>query len=298
MKDILIKNGQELNALFIQPTAWCAHNCKGCYSLAHQNKFQVDFLEWQKLFRVFYEDPQYWANQITISIDKLSKITSRRYQMSLIIDFIFNIINQDHRLKNNKPAITFTVHSLDDLQEYFESEDCYLDWSKIDGLAISTFTAKDISQHSWLLNFIKKAGVSIIYNLLAYNKEQVLKDIQLVFDLVDTIHVVMFKNLNEGDALAIKTLADYVEIKWAVEKSAFLSKVVFDRCYNACITETGCSAGTTLMQVWPDGSVSGCPYTKISDTKGGNTSLKILDNIKERILQNCESNCVYKEMSK
>jgi hypothetical protein len=294
VKNLLQKNGRELNALFIQSTLDCGHNCVKCYALAHQIDNQLHAIELINLFSVFYNSRDYWANQITVSIDKLNNDIIKRQHMLLIIQGIFDILNKDSRRKNEKPSVSFTVHSIEDLKEYFEIEDCNLDWSKVDSIAFSTLKPRDFVT-DFLFDIIKKAGVKITHNLLAYSQEQVVRDIRISQDFVDNIHLVMFKNLADSKEQALETLKKYRDIIFHLQKEQLNSKVSIDRCYNASMSKIGCSAGASLMQVWPDGSISGCPYMKKSETKKADNYLKILGNIKDRQFQNYESNCIYKE---
>ncbi len=61
------------------------------------------------------------------------------------------------------------------------------------------------------------------------------------------------------------------------------NKVSVDGCLQDTIKYTktgfGCSSNVSRVQVWPDGSVTGCPYAFSSDGPIGKTAEDILDNI-------------------
>jgi MoaA/NifB/PqqE/SkfB family radical SAM enzyme len=288
MRAFLQKNGKEFNAIFLQPTKYCQHKCVGCYALAHHSTQQLEVLDFVELFgQFYYGKDNYWTNQITISLDKLSKDpTKKKWMWELIDEILFDIRTDKINHKEDeveRPEVHFTVHSLEDLLEY------QLDFSAANSIAFSTLKVRDFENDYF--DFLKKAGVNIVYNLLAYNKSQVKKDIELAINQVDNIHLVMFKNLNVNEQEAQKHLLTYLDCYKDFEKNP---KVTIDRCYNSFLTNKGCSAGCSLMQIWPDGSVSGCPYASKSETPASSTFLGILDNIKNRQFESRESYCHYK----
>jgi hypothetical protein len=294
MKPILSRGGpfQELNALFMQPTRWCGLNCKGCYVKEHvdgEESYHTSWHEQWRLFNQFYKGP-HWANQITIAVDDLHQDPTKQRHMLLLVDAILSDLVTDVRPKNERPEVHMTLHTTDTLDQYLNER--VGGWIKLDMISFSQLPLHLNKPYNALGYF--DGVVPINYNYMApltFNPEREIKHLTKAALFVDHIYLVMFKD-PVGKPVP-QSLANYHMHRYQLYISQVVDKLPEDvrrkLTTDGCMSDTikhsrtgfGCSSNVSRLQVWPDGSVSGCPYAFSGSTPIGRTAEAILENIRQ-----------------
>ena len=297
MKPILTNSGPniELNALFFQPTRWCNLNCKDCYVKDHEGgeeDFHTPWEEQWRLFKSFYNG-SHWANQITISIDDLHKDPTKRHHMVMIVDSILEELKKDTRPKENRPEVHFTFHTHQTFLQY--QAEGIKGWEHLDLVSFSEMTISLRALEVW--NEFNRWAVPINYNHMVpenFNSQKERERLWLIgTNHSDYIYLVMKKqpigspDKNQTIKLGQNHWDTYqLYISEVVDKlpDNVRRKVSIDGCVSDTIKYTrtgfGCSSNVSRVQIWPDGSVSGCPYAFRGTTEIGKSAQDILDNIK------------------
>lgn len=298
-----------LNAIFLQPTRWCYNNCKDCYVKEHDtgNESYIQIEEWDKIFKYFYIGPGQ-VNQITISLDSpppISQLTNKKYlyHFRYMIEFFRQITSTllgEFGVNSEKkyPQIHFTVRDIKTFQRYcFETHCNEFDiLSKIDMLTLSNIDSiKDIEYYK---NY--RYHINYNYNLMTpinMSSQTITKELERIEEIakkVDNIYFIMRKtsvgkpctdliqlqnqSYMKKDLIFLNTLKKYLS-------PYAKAKITEDGCLRDIInhrkTGFGCSSNVSRFQIWPDGSVTGCPYAYKSTGAGGQRLENILDNIKE-----------------
>jgi hypothetical protein len=298
MRPILSRSGPniELNALFIQPTRWCGLNCDGCYVKAHtdgEDGHHVEWYELKKLFNLFYNGP-HWANQITIAVDDLPIDGNRVHHMILLVDTILELVTKDKRPRSECPEVHMTLHTLNTLKEY--EEENVRDFHHLDMISFSELAPTQATKDkiAWLHD---NGRTTVNYNKMAplswKSVDMEVERLATVGGWVDHIYLVMQKTPvgHPEKALATSVSPSYwssyqLYISEVVDKLPVdvRRKVTIDGCFSDTIkhsrTGYGCASNVSRVQVWPDGTVSGCPYAHAGSTPIGLTAEDILGNIR------------------
>ena len=299
MKSILNLTGSrlEVNALFVQPTRWCGLNCPGCYVKDHEGGeegFHTDWTEQLALFDKFYWGVDAWANQITISVDNLNTDPLKKYSMYNLINAILRRRAMDIRPKEDRPEIHMTFHTVKTLVEYYEqdiSEFGLLDMISFSELSLTSNTID-------LIEAFKLNGVFVNYNKLIpqgitdWDKEA--KRLTEISELVDHIYLVIFKSpmgkerdlvARVGDRNRMSSDIVYIENILKRVPSSVKRKITTDGCLRDTLqsarTGYGCASNVSRFQVWPNGTVSGCPYAHRGSGKIGQRAEDIMENIRQ-----------------
>jgi hypothetical protein len=285
----------ELNALFIQPTRWCGLNCEGCYVKEHsEESYHTPVLEQERLFKYFYKGLNgCWANQITISIDDMPKDPDKRYQMGGLFRAIMSYIHFDSRPKDDRPEVHMTFHTHATIKQYDPS---YIKLKKLDMISISEIS---LSQGDFYQS-LRGGNALLNWNYLIpevgpnFNWDKEIKKFEFANKYFDHIYLVIFKTpigryrdllIKLGDKNRMKNDVAYIETILKKLPESIGRKISIDGCLRDTQkfirTSFGCSSNISKFQVWPDGSVTGCPYAydTVGKTPGRNVN-DILDNIR------------------
>lgn len=306
----------EVNALFIQGTRWCANQCKGCYSKAYLGaNFQTPWWEQEKLFNQFYWNKEgYWANQITISIDKLPGLNSPLYSGAsghMLHWFFYPIssITADRRDKSDRPEVHMTAHSLDDVRSYVNTwggKSIKESVTALDMLSLSTISEGMLCH---IEDFVA-GGANINYNhmipadITTKNIDSYIERMTQIGKVVSSIYLIIFKESMGKKLIDVRDrakrdlrrrsrlsheLAVINTLRSRLPKDVW-RKVRIDGCLQDATkylrTGESCSSNVSRFQVWPDGSVTGCPYAISSTGTIGRTVGDIMDNIRRARGQN------------
>ena len=286
MRQLLQKNGKQLNALFLQFSQACRNNCKGCYvKKAKLQGNQLSWIEFKRLFSKFFQGKGgYWANQITLAVDELSRDSNKQWNQLLFLSSILEEINNDNRDIDNRPEVHLTFNSINTLIEY-EIWGCNL-WKKVNLISFSNLD--DLT--SWTLKYL---GTDINYNLLA-DKNFSFQKIEKAVDLgINSIYLIMPKFIenNEEAIKHYRKIVNYINNLYPAEIKE--KRIIIDRCFMYGKNKQACIGGISQFNVWPDGSVSACSYQQKGATKPAKNHLEILNNIKNLQDNNSHLSCIY-----
>ncbi len=298
-------NCLELNALFIQPTRWCALSCENCYVREHQggeDDYHIDWHAWDELFRlIFTDNDKIYTNQLSISIDDLPvhNARARDVMTGVFCSAIYNKIQAfgDGR----RTELHLTVNSSHTLLPYFNimmkkySIDSvhYIDMLSLSNIKESDFFPlqglKSMTDGKLQLNYNHLPPK----NISSKNINQHVKKIQAIGENVDHIYMLITKSPMGRERNKISQVADSERLRSDI---AYINtirervspdvrqKITIDGCLqdaNQFVkTGFGCSSNVSRFQVWPDGSVTGCPYAFRGGPKRASTAYHILENIR------------------
>lgn len=300
MRPILNFGGEhlELGTLFIQPTRWCGLNCRSCYVKAHDGGEDGYHTPWQQqleLFRYFYTGPG-WANQITISVDDLHKDADKRDHMLKLILMINSTIANDTRPQSDRPEVHMTMHTP---RTWYQ----YVDNNVLIGDGLSMVSFSELPEHlpetNEVLAHFEMLGVPVNYNKLipTYNDgmdwDKEAARVTRLAEQIDHIYMVIYKRpiglakkdvISPADTQRMTSDIVYLENILSRVTKDVKAKITTDGCLRDTIQYTstgfGCSSGVSRFQVWPDGTVSGCPYAFRGMGKRAEFYQDILANIR------------------
>lgn len=302
---VMTPENVELNALFIQPTRWCGMNCKGCYVKEHSNPksphTHVQAQTWIDLIDRCMRGDVVWANQLTISIDELPPNTPENsYKQEVMTKVFLAALEARAKYRDQEhPELHFTMRSPDTFGPYLQ------DWQGFDAhlttkdLDMISFSHIDMRKHASILPIMKQFSRVNYNHLIPSNidssniREYVEKLFQIAMR-VDSTYLIIFKepmcrrytatDRNRFRARLQHDIAVINSIRKLVGERMFRDKFVVDGCLSdtANYHKTGqqCSSNISRFQVWPDGSVTGCPYAFGADRDGSGSVAGILANIR------------------
>lgn len=298
----------EVNALFIQPTRWCSLNCPGCYVKDHiggEDSYHTPEDEQFKLFQKFFEGKEAWANQITISVDNLPTGSSavdiaRKVHMLRLFEDILNYINHIRFDNYTKPEIHMTFNGAYVLLDYLThtlttSLTTYTQVIKnINVISVSNICNTEIIKNLTENNIHVNYNHTIPENVSSSNIDKHVEKMIEIGKIVNSIYFIVKKDphgqqqeklVQVGKKYRMSSTLNYIDtMMWRLPRD-IKRKINVDSCiqdtYKYHQTGFGCSANVSKFQVWPDGSVSGCPYAFSGNTPPGRTAMDILDNIRK-----------------
>ena len=288
-------NRIELNALFIQPTYWCNKACSGCYVRGSKQPLPIPVLT--EVFRSFLGTP-HWANQISISMDSFQPGSPTGNYMKSVCDGLLSTLNGHPGPDFPEIHLTFR-----DTQTYRNYDIGHL-LGLIDVVTFSHLTGED----EGLIETIQDIGADVNWNLMMPRLTKLntlsknIDNIEKIGSWVDSIYL-----LSKKDTLGrkIRTTNLQEDLFFLGASGLCLSpeiqeKVTVDGCLEDAdkflSTTFSCSANISRMALWPDGSVTGCPYSSNSKGVEGSISVdSIISNIRKgfarRDFTNCEIPC-------
>lgn len=286
----------EVNALFIQPTYDCGGNCKGCYVKARNKQGQINPKEIINLvWRFVMGQNGCRANQITCSIDQWNVDQSDALHYFLME--LAGVLMTSAVKREVRPEVHLTMRSPQTLKEYTWYDYIEL-YKSIDMVSYSTLSNTK-EENTDIKDICRLTKVNynhlIPANITSQNIAEYVKNIAKIGENVHSIYLIVNKDLQRKElsqeefAIArAKLIHDITVINTLRER---LPKSVWKKCnIDGCLqdirrsrrTSYGCSSNVSRFQVWPDGSVSGCPYAASGIGEGRTRTVQdILANIKE-----------------
>lgn len=282
-----------VNALFLQPTPWCARHCNNCYVKGFEqkngNEVSPVFTEILDLVNQpeVSNPKRLLANQITLALDKrpLKPVNIRMdgshssifFKRELMLRYFEKFLIA--KSKSIGGEFHVTVHTINDLFDYWQSQTNRI---MIDMVSLSTIDSKEISCFQDIRSII---APHINWNLTADPSLKLDKEnFYQIAEAVDSIYLVLHKP-STGQHLDIHAFERYQELLQLIkiQPESIQNKVHIDGCLSDSrkflSTGYGCSSNVSRFQVWPDGSVSGCAYNQERVTPAANNLSELLKNL-------------------
>ncbi len=290
----------EAHTLFLQPTPWCARNCKGCYVKERNPEgtqgyidYVTPLMEQFNLIKLFCKGELAWANEITVAMDDLP--TNRRQQNHMVglFDKILGMIHEFKQKQELLPSMHMTFHTVNTYLSYVDRTKNNSNWFREsksgdtwEGLAfpghlLDMINFSQLSPNEITRKLLKKIReeTPVNYNYLIprnVSKKNIKKHIEhltQIGEMVDHIYLVIYKDpvgqkrTSDQIVKSQKNMANdrfYIDQMRKYLPKHIKSKINIDGCLKDVgkfiITGYGCSSNVSRFQVWPNGSVSGCAY--------------------------------------
>jgi hypothetical protein len=229
------------------------------------------------------------VKQISISIDDIPLHWDERESIHIEMQAQFNDFLRLSRSRR-ETEIHITACDINTLSKYGELNNYFENFEVV---SLSNISDQDIEN-------LKKYFINehINYNHLcpdivnSYTIREQIEHIIEVAEVVDTIYIIVRKRPTgkeftpEEEASNISRLQQdlsYIRTILAKVPESVRRKINIDTCIEDVIrgrrTGSGCSANVSKFQVWPDGTVSGCPYAFSGCGKIAKSAEDILRNI-------------------
>lgn len=289
----------------------CALNCKGCYVKEWGKNTEIISMSahlpsfiWErfiyKMSGMITENFQ--ANQITFALDTLpSDLAIKTYMKDLA--YIYMDVAKGAKYQGLDTEFHITTQSLNNIFNQ-TSYHCLDNLGSIDMLSISNLNQKDIVN---LINLKDRyPDLHINWNLHPIEirdestYKQIVSEIAVIAKFVDSIYFVMHKP-DLGRMLDQDIVRQYFKLFKIIKETLQNDTKIKDPNMiqiDGCVKDSkmfadevngGCSSNISRFQVWPDGSVSGCPYAHRPITKScwdDDPILELGDDIVENMLNN------------
>ena len=291
----------EMHSLLIQSSYACSINCSGCYLKTREDfdsQIMMDPVVFHALLERFCDRkafPNCWTNEITISIDCLSP---KIYQRETLIKYL-NI--KQYSKFNNGPRIHLTANSLKELNKYPNSAE--IQSAKL--LSLSNIYHDDLLA----LRLLRNNGVRIGWNYVvptnieSGNPKDDIEDFVKIVDEIDQVYLILQKGNVSRTTQAVKSWSKRVGLLETLPESV-TKKIILDQCMVNALDHkmnpklvTGCSSNISIFHVWPNGSVTGCPY-KQEKTRPADTVDGIIQNIEKARESWDFTNCIISKVTK
>ena len=265
-----------------QPVFKCGQGCKGCYveaseSALYEGPFRDDILT------LVYESRQVACDQFTVSLDPVNPESKPQYKASLnSLQGLWGLYGKT------------SVIALPDLCVTAYNWNSVLVWARALGLtpeeflkplgilSLSNFPVQG-KKCSELQELCKKTNTTLNYNYMVQEDlEQ--NSFNMGARYADQIYLVLQKSAL-GQEQSPKALKSWIKVRKNI-KEQYPNKLIEDACvmdslhYNH--TQKPCGAGSKKVHVWPDATVTACPYDSHHIRRGKN-------NTKEMFLEELQA---------
>jgi hypothetical protein len=240
-----------------QPQFKCINHCKGCYIKdskvsKYQGSINLDIID------LIFDSEKVKCEQFTLSIDNFI------HKQDELINAIKEVWKRYENTTKEKPALCITLYDYNTLVRLVAHLNMTIQQflTPVSILSLSNFPASGRTCEEF------KEHCTASKTILGYNKviTQDVKDNQ-VFNIgcryADQVYLVLHKNPlgEEQDKCMISYWRQAIEV---VNKSKGpATTLILDSCViDSTKQETAfkCSAGLRKVTIWPNGTVSGCPY--------------------------------------
>lgn len=306
---VQVKGSQKIqaDAVFFQPTRYCALNCPGCYVKAHHAGMTCTPATVQEqVLSALCNREHTDINQVTMSVDHLpvrsDSISQFNYfHMTSVFQAFIHIANEQDR--STRPEMHITVKGLGSLHRYvsdLKMKDRELGGLDFISLSEVPVTSTGLASLDALRSKIPKTKFG--WNVMMPGREvndseyiTFLAAMDNIMPYIDQLYLLLRKtpigtcrNLDtvKQDKEQMTRDLQFIEhIQDTAERRGYGHQVLVDGCLRDIVkfkeTGFGCSSNISKFQIWPDGSVSGCPYKYKAVTGPGNTWKEILENIRK-----------------
>lgn len=254
-----------------QPIYRCIMGCSGCYvadspSSKYKGKPNTEIID------LIYKDKKVICQQFTISLDTiLPKDIEDLGDLLSSIKALWNIYkeaddcgcNSTVRKSiegENLPQLCVTAYNYNTIRQWYKAmnmtEQEFL--APLTLLSLSNFPS--LEKNSLILQEKCKASRTLLnFNCMVTEKTAGSRAFRMGYTYADQVYLVLKKS-PLGSEQAVDAIRHWFEAKKEVPKEKLME--------DACLQDTvillkdkyKCGAGINKVHIWPDGSVSGCPY--------------------------------------
>ena len=303
-----------INALFVQPTFYCALNCSGCYVKGglDQNVKNQKEIDRNLLIDIVWSvnppgknarETNLYLNQITFAVDYLD--FERDNSVDLYLSFESWRKQIVERKKDDvygpiSPEFHITIFDMLQVERYVKtsyshksknnspditSDQLLAFYKPFDLISISHLKVSDRS----LLDSFMKEEIKINWNFSPDSSSinQQVQKVKEILPHVSSMYYILHKP-DLGLELDKKSTKNFFELWKALKKE--LSPVLFAKInMDGCVQDAkkyvdtgfGCSSNVSRFQIVPGGHVSGCPYTHRPTTGPSEDFEGLTRNIRE-----------------
>jgi len=270
-----------IDNLILQLSSKCAKNCKGCYVKAHQNQgsdlIKFEFIDLFELF-ISNKHPNYSANQISISVDEVGDVN----QILVLRDILVNHYKAWNESYKKDTKIHLTMYSPSTI-DYYAKYMLLDNFSQVDSIYFSNILDEEVD----IIKILRSQNKNLEIGYNCWMNGQIKKT---NLDQVDSIYFIQDKSQRDWPCVSVHR-SD--KIKWITD----ICTIDYSNWKKDWHHAT-CSANISKFTIWPDGSVSGCSYAKVSNTGPAGSCKDILNNIveanREYDFNHCPLNGIYK----
>lgn len=282
-------NTRHVDNLFIQPTMWCAFNCIDCYVKASSvSSLAIPLKFWQALMHSYiFQKNECYANQITISIDSLPKNNSLQKDYMKNVFDTYSALAVQAQSFLEKPELHITIHDINVLNQDYKALDLLSIKRVFDLISFSWITMEDIP----MIQEIRKTKTLVNWNCMpnGISAERLANKLTELAPHLDQIYLILNKDpIGKSGSMEIgkHKMKYYTDIAGFLMKNLATdvkAKIQIDGCVQIAskyqTSNLGCSSNISRVQVWPDGTVSGCPYAGSTIGKRPELFEDLLENI-------------------
>lgn len=254
-----------------QPTNSCMGRCSGCYVRASNSSHYRGPVK-TDVVHYIYETGQLECQQFTISLDTIHPKNIPTNLIDALRTVWLKTLERQRMLKEvleadykpqPSPMLCVTAHSYEDITRWAEALGFTTPefLQPLGMLSLSKFPS-DKYVCETLKKMCKQLSVTLNYNRVIKCDVEEDKNLPRGCEFADSVYLILHKQ-PLGDAQDLDMLDYWIDAFKELPDST-MGELIPDTCiYNAVNKEKNgfsCSAGISKVQVWPDGSVTGCPY--------------------------------------
>lgn len=231
-----------LDHMTIQPTWGCERDCRSCYLMKERNKSlrgQRGINWFRAIFReiLFNKSTFFRTKQVTLSVDR---VNTNELANDIVREYI--------RIQSSNPddpEKCITVHNKFDIPNELGD--------------IKWISVSHISNYAEAKQ-LKNLGKLINWNVRPQDITKDYLEANRIADCVDHIHLLLTKPVL-GVSFSRSNFT-CLERAYAGLDICTRNKLTLDRCYQTSQAKGnfGCNANLKQIAIWPDGTVTGCPY--------------------------------------
>jgi len=242
-----------------------------------------------KLFGYFWNSNKAWANQLTISMDVVPRIGNSVHLLRFARYLEEELLAPGALEREERPEVHLTLRNLLSAQAYrFNGQHSLFE--NVDVVTVSNGCSLDTPfKENKLVKFLNR-NFMLDISSIGWNSSTTNMQVDLIsrtLEVYDHVYMLLNKTpIGKPVDLDIhkKYLAKYQEV-YTLLSNSLGDKISRDTCVDDSEkfikTGFGCSSNVSKFQVWPDGTVSGCPYAIRGHGKVAVVAEDILDNIRQ-----------------
>ena len=235
-----------------QPEFKCVSNCKGCY--LKNSKVTQGITLHTDIIDLIFQQHTVTCSQFTISLDSFYR---KPEQLVKTLKDLWSF----YETKNPSINLCLTVQNYASLLKWTQAFNMQtLEFLKpVTILSLSSMpNTKSLCQN--VLATCRKTNTILNYNKVIFSDVSNDKHFHIGCHYADQVYIVLHKKALGG--INSKSMINLWAIAAKIAIRETKGQVIFDQCVldSMYYKDSKCSAGIRKVAVWPDNTVSGCPY--------------------------------------